>query len=217
MKTDNNHIDLEQLLAILEHAGRDERRRQELGAMIDRMGGRQGHGAWWWVSRVAAAACILFFISTAVRIWFIPTGSGAPMVAEAEVPAVFPAAVDSTPAVTAVVAPAPRRSYVRPQVAVTEPATTEAPAVVEEYVAEEVEPVEPAEADTDTVPTYIILDDFAPDAELVVQTVESDPVAEPVAVAVEPAMPARRSIFSTLFRPAEPSMMEGTTLALLQF
>lgn len=231
MKTDKNKVasgqwpvaSLEQLLASVEHAGRDARRQQELGAMIDGLAGesgqwsvasgQKGHGAWWWVSRVAAAACVLFFITTAVRIWFIPTESGAPMVAQAEVPAVVPAAVDSTSVAPTVVAPAPRRTYARPQVAVPEPVVLEAPAVLEEYVAEEVKIIEPAETDTATVPTYIILDDFAPDAELVVQGEEP---ATPAPVSV-PEKPARRSIFRALFRPAEPSMMEGTTLALLQF
>ena len=235
MKTDSNKVasgqwpeaGVEQLLADVEHAGRDERRRQELGDMIDRMAGesgqwpvasgQKGHGFWWWGARVAAAACVLFFIGTAVRVWFIPTGESATVVAAAEVPVAVPVAVDSTPAATTVVAPTPRRTYARPQVAVTEPVILETPVVVEEYVAEEVKTAEPAAMDTDTVPAYIILDDFAPDAELIVQTVEPEPVAEPVTVAAEPAKPARRRPFFSLFRPAEPSLMEGTTLALLQF
>ena len=39
MKTDKHNLDLETLLATLEHAGRDERRQQELGEMIDRLAG----------------------------------------------------------------------------------------------------------------------------------------------------------------------------------
>ena len=94
MKTDKHNMDLEQLLADVEYAGRDARRQQELSLMIDRMAGvekgERRHGAWWWVSRVAAVACVLFFISTAVRIWFIPTESTGTRVAEAEVPEVVP-------------------------------------------------------------------------------------------------------------------------------
>ncbi len=225
MNNDKHKLDLEGLLAEVEHAGRDVRRQQELGDMIDRMAGESGkrkvesgrHGFWWWSGRVAAAACVLFFIGTAVRVWFIPTGESATVVAAAEVPVAVPAAVDSTPAATTVVAPTPRRTYARPQVAVTEPVILETPVVVEEYVAEEVKMAEPAAMDTDTVPAYIILDDFAPDAEPVVQAVETEPVAEPVTVAAEPAKPARRRSIFSLFRPAEPSLMEGTTLALLQF
>lgn len=209
MKTDR--YNLEDLLAEVEHAGRDERRQQELGAMIDRMAGESGkHGFWWWGARVAAAACVLFFISTAVRVWFIPTGESATVVAEAEVPVAVPAAVDPTTVVTTIAAPVRQRTHARPQV------IAETPVVVEEYVTEEVITSEPVEGDSDTIPAYIILDDFAPDAEPVVQAVEPEPVAEPVAVAAEPAKPARRRSIFRLFRPAEPSLMEGTTLALLQ-
>ena len=241
MKTDNDNkertqhaVSLHQLLADVEHAGRDERRQQELGAMIDRMAGESGewkvesgrHSAWWWVSRVAAAACVLFFIGTAVRVWFIPTESSSPLLAEAEVPVVEPVAGSRQPVVTAVAAPAPRRIYARP---VTEPLASEELVEVEEYMAENVEVVEPIEAvsdrsgandpkaEIDTIPNYIILDDFAPDAEFIVQTVEPQPIADPVVKPVEPAKPVRRRSIFSLFRAAEPSLMEGTTLALLQF
>ena len=83
MKNNSQIKDLEQMLATLEHAGRDERRQQAQGEMIDSMAAADGrrHGFWWWGARVAAAACMLFFISTAVRIWFIPTDN-ATLVAE---------------------------------------------------------------------------------------------------------------------------------------
>ena len=253
MKTDSNkeasgqwsvvsgkrpEADVERLLATVEHAGRDERRQQELGEMIDRMAGesgqwpvvsgQKGHGAWWWVSRVAAAACVLFFIGTAVRVWFIPTESGSPMVAEAVVPEMAPVAFDSTPAATTVVAvgdrsganvpkiPAPRRASVRPQTMATE-ADSEESSLAEEYLAEEIEQIEPAEVAYDTVPAVIIEDDFAPDIEVAAAVEEPTQPVEPVTVASKPAKPTRHSIFRTLFRPAEPSLMEGTTLALLQF
>ena len=45
MKTDR--YNLEDLLADVEHAGRDERRRQDLGAMIDRMAGESGKPCFW--------------------------------------------------------------------------------------------------------------------------------------------------------------------------
>ena len=85
MKTDR--YNLEDLLAEVEHAGRDARRQQELGNMIDQMAvvKSRRHGFWWWSVRVSAAACVLFFIGTAVRVWFIPTEPAAPMVAEAGV------------------------------------------------------------------------------------------------------------------------------------
>ena len=224
MKTDKHSMDLEQMLATLEHAGRDERRQQELGTMIDRMAGaesaEQRHGFWWWSTRVAAAACVLFFISTAVRIWFIPTEE-AVQVAQAEVPVapevrpVAPAPVEE-PEVT--VTPAPRikrSSTVQPVVETPEQQP------VEELVAEEVaapEVVEPL--DTVEVPVVIIEDDIAPDPELVAEAaVEQQPVvalpqAEPQG---EPEKATLGSFFKSLFRLAEPSAMDGTTLALLEF
>ena len=109
MKTDKNN--LEDFLADVEHAGRDARRQQELGAMIDLMAEESGkrkvesgrHGFWWWGARVAAAACVLFFITTAVRIWFIPTEPAGTMVAEAEVPAPPQRLPNDFPTTTAVV------------------------------------------------------------------------------------------------------------------
>ena len=224
MKTDKHSMDLEQMLATLEHAGRDERRQQELGAMIDRMAGEesaeQRHGFWWWSTRVAAAACVLFFISTAVRIWFIPTEE-AVQVAQTEVPVVpevrpvAPAPVEE-PEVT--IAPAPRikrSSTVQPVVETPEQQS------VEELLAEEValsEVVEPL--DTVEVPVVIIEDDIAPDTELVAESVvEQQPVValpqdEPQA---EQEKVTLGNFFRSLFRLAEPSAMDGTTLALLEF
>lgn len=220
MKTDKHSMDLEQMLATLEHAGRDERRQQELGAMIDRMAGEesaeQRHGFWWWSTRVAAAACVLFFISTAVRIWFIPTEE-AVQVAQTEVPVapevrpVAPAPVED-PEVT--VAPAPRikrSSTVQPVVETPEQQSVEELLAEEVVVPEVVEPLDTAE-----VPTVIIEDDIASAPELVAEAaVEQQPVVSlPQA---EPEKATLGSFFKSLFRLAEPSAMDGTTLALLEF
>ena len=235
MKNNSQIKDLEQMLATLEHAGRDERRRQELGEMIDRMAatpqslhdsspvsGEQykRHGAWWWTSRVAAAACVLFFISTAVRIWFIPTEE-AVQVAQAEVPvapevrSVAPAPVEEP---EVIIAPAPRikrASAVQPIVETPEQQP------VEELLAEEVAvPEVVAPHDTVDVPAVITEDDIAPDTELVAEAVSEVqpavplPQEEPLA---EPEKPTLGSFFKSLFRLAEPSNMDGTTLALLEF
>lgn len=220
MKADKHNIDLEQLLATLEHAGRDERRRQELGDMIDGMAAEHRHGFWWWGARVAAAACALFFISTAVRIWFIPTDEDV-QVAQTKVPvteevlSIAPSPVEE-PVVT--VAPAPRikrASTVQPVVETPE----EQP--VEELLAEEVAvPVAVEPLDTVEVPVVTIEDDIAPDTELVAEAaVEEQPVValpqdEPQA---EPEKVTLGNFFRSLFRLAEPSAMDGTTLALLEF
>ena len=217
-------MELEQMLASLEHAGRDERRRQELGAMIDSMGGAESaerkRGFWWWSVRVAAAACVFFFISTAVRIWFIPTEK-AVQVAQTEVPvvkevrSVVPAPVEE-PEVTVTLAPRIKKSI--PAQPIVE---TPEQQPVEELLAEEVavpEVVEPLDAVE--VPTVVIEDDIAPDPELVAEAaVEQQPVValpqdEPQA---EPEKATLGSFFKSLFRLAEPSAMDGTTLALLEF
>lgn len=217
-------MELEQMLASLEHAGRDERRRQELGAMIDRMGGAESaerkRGFWWWSVRVAAAACVFFFISTAVRIWFIPTEK-AVQVAQTEVPErpeVLPA-VPATAEEDEVRANAEARARRSVPVQASDETPEQQP--VEELLAEEVavpEVVEPLDAVE--VPTVIIEDDIAPDPELVAEAaVEQQPVValpqdEPQA---EPEKATLGSFFKSLFRLAEPSAMDGTTLALLEF
>lgn len=215
-------MELEQMLASLEHAGRDERRRQELGAMIDRMGGAERaerkRGFWWWSVRVAAAACVFFFISTAVRIWFIPTEK-AVQVAQTEVPErpeVLPAAPATVEEDEVRVSAAPRVMRTVPVQASDETPEQEP---VEELVAEEVaapEAVEPL--DTVETPVTIIDDDAAPDSELVAEAVEQP--AQDEARDEPPAEPEKSTIgsfFKSLFRLAEPSAMDGTTLALLEF
>ena len=220
MKTDKNDMDLQELLYALDHAGRDERRQQELGDMIDSMAAAEDgthHGFWWWGGRVAAAACVLFFISIAVRIWFIPTVSGDTQVAEAEVPEVVPAVADSVaPAATAMPG---ARLLRRPVVAEPEPIAAEPVAQpmelpVEELYVEDTPTDEPMmvepEPVEDTVPTAILPAEVLP---------EPAPLAlsEPDSKLAPAPTPRRRRFLVSLFRIAEPSEMEGTTLALLQF
>lgn len=215
MKTDKQNIGLEQLLDTLEHAGRDARRQQELGEMIDRMAGEENdehhHGTWWWVSRVAAAACVLFFISTAVRVWFIPTERGERLVAEAVVPEVV-LPVDVAPSVETapVVAETPR---VRVKPVTAQPVVEEeqeAPIVVEEYFIEEIEEEELPVEEQIEEPVDNRIEIIAQPVVSVAQTVE--PAPEETAPA-KPTKPARRSILGGLIRRAEPSKMEGTMLA----
>lgn len=215
-------MELEQMLASLEHAGRDERRRQELGAMIDRMGGAESaerkRGFWWWSVRVAAAACVFFFISTAVRIWFIPTEK-AVQVAQTEVPErpeVLPAAPATVEEDEVCTNTEARAGRVVPVQASDETPEQEP---VEELVAEEVavpEAVEPL--DTVETPVTLVDDDGAPDSELVaeavVQPAQDEARDEPPA---EQEKSTIGSFFKSLFRLAEPSAMDGTTLALLEF
>ena len=214
-------MDLDQLLATLEHAGRDNRRQQELGAMIDSLAAAEEtpkRGFWWWSSRVAAAACVTFFATTAVRIWFIPTGhttKGIPTVAEVTVTETPTATVSDT-----AVLPTVNRSITSPtpKVVKAEPTVTS-----EELYAEET--AEPVEKDSTEAPYYIIEDDFAPDTEQLADNSEPEQAItdEPAATTpgtpnvAQTTKPQRRKLFGGFLRRSEPSRMEGTTLALLQF
>lgn len=221
MKSDNNKLDFEQMLRTVEHAGRDARRQQELGDMIDRMAAAEErhHDFWWWGARVAAAACLVFFISTAIRVWFIP-------VDEPETPIV--AAVDAGRIPTVQTSdPQPRqpeKAAVRRAKPTVKPANPEHPdipetlntlEITEEFYAEV--PAEELPAEVTEEEPLVVEQDFA-----AAPVVEEQP-AEPVAIAQttpapvpEPdvSKPTRRSFFGSLFRQAEPSKMDGTMLAI---
>ena len=223
MKNDRNKMDLDQLLATLEHAGRDSRRQQELSAMIDSLAAAEEtpkRGFWWWSSRVAAAACVTFFATTAVRIWFIPTGhttKGIPTVAEVTVTETPTATVSDTAILPAVSHSATSHT---PNTAEAQPT-----AASEELYAEET--AEPVEEDSIEAPYYIIEDDFAPDTEQLADNSEPEQAItdEPAATTPDANTPnvaqttklPRRKLFGGFLRRSEPSRMEGTTLALLQF
>lgn len=221
-----NAVSLQQVLADVEHAGRDACRRQELSEMIDRMAGMEignwkeekgrSRSAWWWTVRVAAAACVLFFITTAVRIWFIPTEPAGTMVAEAEVPAPPQPLTKNLP-----------RTYQE----LTNDYRGGRRKVVEEplqesFAEDEAEMVEVAEvlADNeaveeavDTVEEFLVVnDDMA--AELEEPQVDAEPEqplqpVPPEPVAAQP-QERKRSLLGGLIRRAEPSKMDGTMLAI---
>ena len=220
MKNDSNKMDLDQMLATLEHAGRDSRRQQELGAMIDSLAAAEEtpkRSFWWWSSRVAAAACVTFFATTAVRIWFIPTGpttKGIPTVAEVNGTETSTAIVSDT-----AVLPTVNRSITSPTPKVVKAEPTIAS---EELYAEET--AEPVEEDSIEAPYYIIEDDFAPNTEPIAnsepeQAITDEPAATTPGTpnATKSAAPQRRKLLGGFLRRSEPSRMEGTTLALLQF
>ena len=222
MKNDSNKMDLDQLLATIEHAGRDSRRQQELSAMIDSLAAAEEtpkRGFWWWTSRVAAAACVTFFVTTAIRIWFIPTGpatKGAPIVAEINGTETPTATVLDTAVIPTV---SHSQTSHRPKAVKAKPTA----ASEELYVEETAEPVE---EDSIEAPYYIIEDDFAPDTEQLAdnsepeQAITDKPAATPdtdTPNATKSAAPQRRKLLGGFLRRSEPSRMEGTTLALLQF
>lgn len=221
MKNDSNKMDLDQLLATLEHAGRDSRRQQELSAMIDSLAAAETtkhRSFWWWSSRVAVAACVTFFVTTAVRIWFIPTGpttKGIPTVAEVNGTETSTATVSDTAILPAVSHSATSHT---PNTAEAQPT-----AASEELYAEET--AEPVEEDSIEAPYYIIEDDFAPNTEPIAYNSEPEQAItdEPAVTTpdtpniAQTAKPQRRRLFGGFLRRSEPSRMEGTTLALLQF
>ncbi len=209
------------MLATLEHAGRDSRRQQELSAMIDSLAAAETtkhRSFWWWSSRVAVAACVTFFVTTAVRIWFIPTGpttKGIPTVAEVNGTETSTATVSDTAILPAVSHSATSHT---PNTAEAQPT-----AASEELYAEET--AEPVEEDSIEAPYYIIEDDFAPNTEPIAYNSEPEQAItdEPAVTTpdtpniAQTAKPQRRRLFGGFLRRSEPSRMEGTTLALLQF
>ena len=222
MKTDKNN--LEDFLADVEHAGRDARRQQELGAMIDLMAEESGkrkvesgrHGFWWWGARVAAAACVLFFITTAVRIWFIPTEPAGTMVAEAEVPAPpqrlpndFPTTSQRLPndyrgGRGKVVEKPQKGSFAEDEAEVT---------VMEEVLVDN----EVVEEAVDTAEELLVVDnDIAPEPEEPQVDAEPEQPLQPVPAEPVAAKPQerKRSLLGGLIRRAEPSKMDGTMLAI---
>lgn len=221
-----NAVSLQQVLADVEHAGRDACRRQELSEMIDRMAGMEigkrkeekgrSRSAWWWVLRVAAAACVLFFITTAVRIWFIPTEPAGTMVAEAEVPAP-PQRLPNDFSTTSqrlpndyrggrgkVVEKPQKGSFAEDEAEVT---------VMEEVLVDN----EVVEETVDTAEELLVVDnDIAPEPEEPQVDAEPEqplqPVpAEPVAAKLQER---KSSLLGGLLRRAEPSKMDGTMLAI---
>ncbi|MCR4816079.1 MAG: hypothetical protein K5842_02705 [Bacteroidales bacterium] len=222
MKNDSNKMDLDQLLATLEHAGRDSRRQQELSAMIDSLAAAETtkhRSFWWWSSRVAVAACVTFFVTTAIRIWFIPTGptpKSIPTVAEVNGTEMPTATVNDT-----VVIPTINRSITSPTPKVVKAEPTVAS---EELYVEVTTVTEPIEKDSAEAPYYIIEDDFAPDTEPIAYSEPEQAITDEPAVKTpdtpniaQTTKPQRRKLFSGFLRRSEPSRMEGTTLALLQF
>ncbi len=216
MKKNNDTPTLEQLLASVEHAGRDARRQQQLSEMIEHMAAEEAskrhRSVRLWTVRFAAAATVTLFVVTSVWKLANPTSSTGVQVAQA-------------PVVRKTKLPVPTMETLRQaakapdnplNVSLSKPQATVAMPVVEEQpVGAEVVTVEP-------VPDFPVMEETM--AEAVVQeepmpTVEEE---EPVVTNMEPAVMAqssptpkpkqeRRGFFS-LFR-AEPSLMDGTMLA----
>ncbi len=216
MKKNNDTPTLEQLLASVEHAGRDARRQQQLSEMIERMAAEEAskhhRSVRLWAVRFAAAAAVTLVVVTSVWILTNPSPLVGVQVAQAPVVRKTKLPVPTMEPLRQA-AKAPDNPLNAP---VSKPQATVAMPVVEEQpVGAETVTVEPA-------PDFPVMEEAI--AEAVVQeepmpTVEEE---EPVVTSTEPAVMAqssptpkpkqeRRSFFS-LFR-AEPSLMDGTMLA----
>ena len=212
MKTDRHNTDLEQLLDALERDGRNARRQQQLADMIDGLAAKEKAAARrsrrLWTVRVAAAACVLFFIATAVRVWFIPTEQTVePQVARAEAPV----ADTTTPmpeARPATTTPAPSLSHKR-KAAMPEELLVEA--APQQLVPQ---PTEPEPQAIDQEAAYAQAEESHIDS--IAQPVSSLAAKpEPLAQATPKAEPKpRRSLWKSLFGRTAPSEMDGTILAI---
>ena len=81
MKKNSEPLSLEQLLASVEHAGRDSRRQQQLSAMIERMAddeAKKRRTFRMWAIPLAAAATVTLFVITSVWQWEDPMQPAGP-------------------------------------------------------------------------------------------------------------------------------------------
>ena len=211
MKKNSEPLSLEQLLASVEHAGRDSRRQQQLSAMIERMAddeAKKRRTFRMWAVPLAAAATVTLFVITSVWQWEDPMQPAGPQLAQA--PAVrrteLPLPQTNTPP-TAVVAPAQRRTVVDdgtqplPGIVATTPAVPLIMEVVEPVVPQEEYIAEALPEETDTL--YQGNSNPAAPAEQASQLAQAPD---------EPKSSERSRSFFSFFR-AEPSLMDGTVLA----
>lgn len=211
MKKNSEPLSLEQLLASVEHAGRDSRRQQQLSAMIERMAddeAKKRRTFRMWAVPLAAAATVTLFVITSVWQWENPMQPVGPQLAQA--PAVrrteLPLPQTNTPP-TAVVAPAQRRTVVDdgtqplPGIVATTPAVPLIMEVVEPVVPQEEYIAEALPEETDTL--YLGNSNPAAPAEQASQLAQAP---------AEPKSSERSRSFFSFFH-AEPSMMDGTVLA----
>ena len=218
MKTNNEKPTLEQLLASVEHAGRDARRQQQLSDMIEQLSEAEASRRSTVrrrVVRIAVAATVTLFVTTSVWRWISPSQ---PQAGQASLRAVVsPAVVTPTlqPAIPTQEPPSispVRRSFGHPQplpsVAADDP--VEATAEVEPALVEIIEPVLPQEE--------VYIAEVEPSAATGEESPSlPQPATETLAQSTPtPASASRRhGLFS--LRMAEPSLMDGNVLALQIF
>ncbi len=210
MKKNSEPLSLEQLLASVEHAGRDSRRQQQLSAMIERMAddeAKKRRTFRMWAIPLAAAATVTLFVITSVWQWKDPMQPAGPQLAQAPAVRRTELPLPQTKQQPVAIAPVQHRAAVEDGTLPLPGIVTATPA--QPLVMEVVEPVMPQEEylaealleETDT----LYQGNITP----------AVPADEPSQLAQAPAEPKTaersRSFFS--FFHAEPSMMDGTVLA----
>jgi hypothetical protein len=221
MKKDNNTPTLQELLGSVEHAGRDARRQQQLAEMIERMAAEETaqkaahrHTVRMWSTRIAVAATITLFLTTSIWRWSNMEGSTeAPLVAQN--PIVRPTEMPLPPTAPTThirkATPANDRHYPTPKVIAT-PALN-IPEKMESLSYEEI--LESLRPETSVPELGDQLADLMPEAEI--ESLHQTPV-QPMPQNLAQSKPAPQSNTSIRgilsFLQAEPSLMEGTTLAI---
>lgn len=210
MKKNSEPLSLEQLLASVEHAGRDSRRQQQLSAMIERMAddeAKKRRTFRMWAVPLAAAATVTLFVITSVWQWEDPMQPAGPQLAQAPAVRLTELPLPQTKQQPVTIVPVRHRAAVEDGTLPLPGIVTATPA--QPLVMEVVEPVMPQEEylaealpeETDT----LYQGNITP----------AVPADEPSQLAQAPAEPKtseRSRSFFSFFR-AEPSLMDGTVLA----
>lgn len=210
MKKNSEPLSLEQLLASVEHAGRDSRRQQQLSAMIERMAddeAKKRRTFRMWAIPLAAAATVTLFVITSVWQWEDPMQPEGPQLAQAPAVRRTELPLPQTKQQPVAIAPVRHRTAVEDGTLPLPGIVTATPA--QPLVMEVVEPVMPQEEylaealpeETDTL--------YQGNSHLAVPANESSQLAQAPA---EPKTSERSRSFFSFFR-AEPSLMDGTVLA----
>ena len=215
MKKNSTPPTLEELLASLEHAGRDARRQQQLSEMIERMAAEETaqrrRTVRLWSVRLVAAACLVLFMMTIVHLWYPSPVSVEPQLAQA--PQVQLPKVHMAPAQPGKVTPRPEEES-RPATISPMPVLPPQP-VVAEPILEELIPAPifdepaPSEQYAEAVDVTDPEDEQLPVGPFQLEVSDVVAQAEPAPETEAPTQ--RRSLFS--FRQAEPSMMDGYVLS----
>ena len=220
MKKNSTPPTLEELLASLEHAGRDARRQQQLSQMIERMAAEEAaakrRSVRLWSVRLVAAACLVLFMMTIVHLWYPSPVSVEPQLAQA--PQVQLPKVHMAPAEPHKATPQPVSTTTPISISEPKPALPLQPDVADPIL-EEIAPSpidEPSllsEQYAEVVPEELPADEESPAVPFQPETTDDIAQAEPAPAPEAPTQ--HRSLFR--LRMAEPSLMDGNVLALQIF